>query len=662
MFRYVKLLVLALMGLVQAQVVWGAESKYVYLDQLDVRYMLQDWGTPAVNKSIMGTPLSVAGVGYSRGIGTHSISRYMLRVDGKARSISGFAGADDRNDYDSDMEFQILADRQVLWSSGILRKGMPAQPFELDLSGVDKLVLMVREAGDGIMYDHADWLDVKIETTGEVVPLRVYPESIAKDKYILTPAPSNTPRINSPKVFGVRPGNPFSYQVAATGKRPMKFTAYQLPAGLSINEETGLITGVLKQAGRYYVVVRADNEVGGDYRRIRIEVGDKIALTPPMGWNSWNSWGIRVDEQKVRDAADLMSSKLMHHGWSYINIDDGWEASSRTASGELLGNEKFPDFKGLSDYIHSKGLKFGVYSSPGSKTCGGHLGSLRHELIDAKTWANWGVDYLKYDYCYYFEEAPIPTENLIKAPYQVMRDALDRVNRDIVYCVGYGAPNVWYWGQEVGGNQWRTTRDITDEWNVVMAIGTFQDVCAHVTKPGQYNDPDMLVVGKIGGGWGTELHETLLTPDEQYSHVSLWSLLSAPLLIGCAMDDMDDFTLNLLTNDEVIAVNQDPLVSPAEKYIVENGQIWTKRLEDGSMAVGFFNIDPYYILWDKSKETSIQHRQYPMAIDLSKLGLGGNYTVRDLWRQEDIGTATGDYVAEVPYHGVKLLKFMPIEK
>lgn len=652
-----------LLGLITAlSISVSGFSKEVYLDKLDVNYMLQDWGGPVVNKSVLGTPFAVAGVKYSRGIGTHSVSRYMLKLDGKATSISGYVGADDRNDYAGDMEFKILADGKLIWSSNIMRKGMPALRFNVDLTGKKQIVLMVAEGGDGIMYDHADWLEVKIETSGEVVPQTAYPESIAKNKYILTPKPKDTPRINSPRVFGVRPGNPFLYQVAATGKRPMKFTAYQLPQGLSIDEKTGLITGVVEKPGRYYIVVRADNEQGGDFRRVTVEVGDKIALTPPMGWNSWNCWGINVDEQKVKDAADFMSRELINHGWSYINIDDGWEAKTRTKDGELLGNDKFPDFKRLSDYIHSKGLKFGIYSSPGPKTCGGYLGTYAHEAIDARTWARWGVDYLKYDYCLYSEIAPVPTENLIKDPYILMGEELKKVDRDIVYCVGYGAPNVWYWGQEAGGHQWRTTRDITDDWNVVVAIGAFQDVCAPVTKPGQYNDPDMLVVGKLGGGWGAKMHDSKLTADEQYSHMSLWSLLSSPLLIGCDMNAMDDFTLNLLTNDEVIAVNQDPLVKPAKKIVTENGQIWSKELEDGSIAVGFFHMDPYYILWDKTKETAIQNQEYDIAADWSKLGLTGEYTVRDLWKQQDIGTAKGKYATKVPYHGVKLLKLTPVKK
>ena len=178
-----------------------------------------------------------------------------------------------------------------------------------------------------------------------------------------------------------------------------------------------------------------------------------------------------------------------------------------------------------------------------------------------------GVDYLKHDYCGYLQIERDSEEKTIQEPYVVMRKALDQVDRDIVYCVGYGAPNVWNWGAEAGGNLWRTTRDITDEWNVVTAIGCFQDVCAQATAPGRYNDPDMLVVGRLGHGWGADAHESELTPDEQYAHISLWAILSAPLLIGCDMRAIDDFTLGLLTNSEVIAVNQDPLVAPAVKRL-----------------------------------------------------------------------------------------------
>jgi alpha-galactosidase len=636
-------------------------SKTIWLDKLNVSLMYQDWGTAQVNKSVLGLPLKVAGTNYQRGIGTHSISRFLVNLNGKAKSLSGSVGGDDSNDYSGNMEFQILADKKVIWQSGIMRKGMPAKAFSVNLKNVQKVALLVTEGGDGIMYDHADWLNVKFETSGEIKPESVVPEKIATDKYILTPKEKETPKINSPKVYGVRSGSPFLYTVAATGKRPIVFSAYQLPDGLSIDKETGIITGSLEKKGTYNVIVRADNELGGDFRIVRIIVGDKICLTPPMGWNSWNCWGLGVDDKKVKNAADFMSRKLINHGWTYVNIDDGWEVDKRTADNELMGNYKFPDFKGLSDYIHSKGLKFGIYSSPGPKTCGGYLASYQYEERDAQTWAKWGVDYLKYDYCSYNQIAPVPTEDLIKEPYVVMRKALDKVNRDIVYCVGYGAPNVWNWGQEAGGNFWRTTRDITDEWNVVTAIGCFQDVCAQVTKPGSYNDPDMLVVGKLGQGWGAKAHDSYLTPDEQYSHISLWCLLSAPLLIGCDMDNMDDFTLNLLTNDEVIAVDQDPLAMPSKKIITDEGQIWYKHLEDGAVAVGFFNIDPYAILWNQKDSEQIQKMKYKMTVTLSQLGLNGKYMVHDLWRQKDLGTVDNSFETEMSYHGVSFVKFVPVK-
>lgn len=631
----------------------------IFLDELDTRYMLQDWGTPQVNKSVLGGAFRVAGVDYARGIGTHSISRLLIDLEGKATSFSGWVGADDLNDFSGDMEFELIADEVLVWTSGVIRKGVPARPFAIDLRGVRKLALLVKEGGDGIMYDHADWLDARFETTGRIIPEQSVPVKIDVAKYILTPLPPAQPRINGPKVLGVRPGNPVLFAIPATGERPVRFSAEHLPEGLTLDPASGVIRGIIREAGAYNVAIRVENSKGSDVRILRIEAGDRICLTPPMGWNSWNCWGLKVDEQKVNDAADLMGRKLIQHGWSYINIDDGWEAAQRSVGGMLNGNAKFPDFRRLCGSIHDKGLKFGIYSSPGPRTCGGHLGSYGYEVKDAATWADWGVDYLKYDYCYYSQIAPVPTEELIKRPYTLMRQALDSVKRDIVYCVGFGAPNVWNWGREAGGNQWRTTRDITDEWNVVTAIGFFQDVCASAVSPGHYNDPDMLVVGRLGQGWGDKVHDSRLTADEQYTHVSLWCLQSAPLLIGCDMSEIDDFTMNLLTNDEVIAVDQDPLAMPARKLVKPEGQVWYKYLEDGSIAIGLFNVDPYFILWDKSRGESIQREKTSMTLVFSDLGLKGKYRVRDLWRQQDLGTFDGSYSTSVPYHGVQLIRLMP---
>lgn len=534
---------------------------------------VQDWGIPQINQSVVWTPLTVNGVVYERGIGAHSISRMLYDLGGKAVSVSGLVGADDNNLYAGKLQFKIIGDKKELWKSGVMQKGDPVKEFNVNLSGIDKVLLLVEECGDGIMYDHADWLNVKFVTRGEITPIPAWPKPVAKEKYILTPEAPETPRINNPLVYGARPGNPFLMTIMASGNRPMTFEASGLPAGLKLDTSTGFITGKTELRGDFKVLLKAMNEKGVAEKEITLKIGDRIALTPPMGWNSWNCWGLSVDDEKVREAARMMNEKLHAYGWTYVNIDDGWEAAERTKQGELLSNEKFPDFKGLADYIHSLGLKFGIYSSPGPTTCGDYLGSYQHEEIDARTWGRWGVDYLKYDHCGYHAVQKDSEEKTIREPYIVMRDALDKVDRDIVYCVGYGAPNVWNWAREAGGELWRTTRDITDEWNVVTAIGCFQDVCAQATAPGNYNDPDMLVVGKLGKAWREKVHESALTPDEQYSHISLWCILSAPLLIGCDMSDIDDFTLSLLTNNEVIAVNQDPLAAPATKLLTDNGQI-----------------------------------------------------------------------------------------
>ena len=634
--------------------------KEIWIDELGPSpCYVQDWGTPQINKSVVWTPLTVNGVVYQRGIGAHSIGRMLFDLGGKALSISGLAGADDNNLYAGKFQFKIIGDRKELWKSGVVKKGDPIQEFNVDLSGIDKVLLLVEECGDGIMYDHADWINVKVTTRGEVKPIPAWPKAIAKEKYILTPQSPEHPIINNPLVYGARPGNPFLWTIMATGQRPMKFEASGLPDGLKLDQTTGFITGKAKTKGEYKVLLKATNRKGSDEKEVLFKIGDEIALTPPMGWNSWNCWGLSVDDEKVRDAARMMNDKLHAYGWTYVNIDDGWEAKERTKQGEILSNEKFPNFKALTDYIHSLGLKFGIYSSPGHITCGGHVGSYQHEEIDAKTWEKWGVDYLKYDHCGYLEIQKDSEEKSIQEPYIVMRKALDKVNRDIVYCVGYGAPNVWNWGEQAGGNQWRTTRDITDEWNVVTAIGFFQDVCAPATASGKYNDPDMLVIGKLGKGWGEKVHDSYLTADEQYSHLSLWSILSAPLLIGCDMANIDDFTLNLLTNREVIAVDQDPLVAPAVKIMTENGQIWYKKLYDGSYAVGLFHVDPYFILWDQDSAEAIQNKTYKMQLDFSKLGIQGEVTVRDLWRQKDLGDFKNNFQADIPYHGVKFVKVTP---
>jgi hypothetical protein len=357
--------------------------------------------------------------------------------------------------------------------------------------------------------------------------------AILHPPYLLTPNESATPRINGATVLGVRPGSPIYYRIAATGQGALMFAANTLPASLVLDAREGVISGEAPAAGDYRIELVASNAFGKAARTLMLRVGDTLALTPPMGWNSWNAYGINVDADKVRGVAEAMiSSGLAAHGWTYINIDDGWEATKRAANGDILANAKFPDMRGLSDFLHDRGLRFGIYSSPGESTCGKFLGSHGRERQDADTYARWGIDYLKYDQCSYDLLLPKePTVADYQAPYLLMSAALAAQSRDIVYSLcQYGVADVWKWGGEVRGNSWRTTGDIEDNWRTVKEIMDAQQVSAPYARSGHWNDPDMLVVGEVG--WGDGLHPSRLTPDEQYSHISLWALLAAPLLLG----------------------------------------------------------------------------------------------------------------------------------
>ena len=465
--------------------------------------------------------------------------------------------------------------------------------------------------------------------------------------YILTPQPSKMPRINSPSVFGVRPGSPLLFKVAATGAVPLKYSAVKLPKGLSIDNNTGIISGKIESKGNYEVQLTVANKWGNATQKFTIKAGDQLALTPPMGWNSWNSWGLSVSDEKVKSSAQAIIDKgLINHGWSYINLDDGWESATRKSDGSITGNDKFPDMISLGDWLHTNGLKFGIYSSPGTKTCGGYLGTYQHEAQDAATYSNWGIDYLKYDWCSYddvFYHAKDSSLEAYQKPYKVMEAALQQQPRDIVYSLcQYGMKDVWKWGAKVNGNLWRTTGDIRDTWESMKSIGFGQAPYFPYVSPGHWNDPDMLVVGQVG--WSAKLRPTRLTPDEQYSHISLWCLLSAPLLIGADASKMDDFTLSLLTNDEVLAIDQDVLGKQAVQKIKTNDyEVWVKDLADGSKAIGLFNMNETY---------------QDVQFSLKEIGLNGNYQVRDLWRQKNEGIISSNYSSKLPPHGVTLIKLL----
>ncbi|MFX1705927.1 alpha/beta fold hydrolase [Chitinophaga sp. CC14] len=489
------------------------------------------------------------------------------------------------------------------------------------------------------------------------------------------------PHINGPRVYGARPGKAFMYTIPATGKRPMTFQVKHLPEGVTLDKNSGVISGSVKEKGDYAIELIAVNKYGRSAKTFTLVIGDKLALTPPMGWSSWYSFGRNVTLDKVIRTAEMIRNKgLQQYGWSVIEIDDPWTKQPgkedfiwtklkqkagtaysyyegpdnlpgrvgqvRNENGELIPNQYFTDIKAFPALMHKMGFKAGIYSSPGPLTCGGVAGSYGYEQTDAKFFADNGFDYLKYDWCSYGSLAKNESKAELIKPYRLMSDALQAQKRDIIHALcQYGMGNVWEWGNESGGQLWRTEGDIADNWHSVYgAIRKLADKAQYV-KPGNWNDPDILQIGVVGAQSEGEAKRNHLTPDEQKTHFSMWCMLDAPLLIGANIELLDDFTLGLITNEEVIAVNQDALGMAAglKTVLPDTVEVWSKPLEDGGTAVGLLNAG------DKAVTTT-----FPF----SAVGLEGTYAVRDLWEKKDLGLFSKEISITIPPHGIVLWKII----
>jgi alpha-galactosidase len=367
-----------------------------------------------------------------------------------------------------------------------------------------------------------------------------------------------------------------------------------------------------------------------------------VALTPPMGWNSWNFFAENVTDRDIRNAADQMvATGMKDAGYVYINIDDTWEGD-RDADGLLHSNSKFPDMKALADYVHSKGLKLGIYSSPGPKTCAGFAASLDHEAQDAQMYASWGIDYLKYDLCSFIptvmqKQAPgdkAAQMRLMIAAYKKMDDALKATGRPIVYSLcQYGWDAVWEWGPSVGANLWRTTGDIQANWNSVYSILNEQAGLAKYAGPGHWNDPDML---EVGNG--------RLTMAENRTHFSMWAMLAAPLLAGNDLPNMKPEVKAILTNRDVIAIDQDRLGHEATRAYSEGEvDVWMRHLEGGALAIAVVNAG------------SERYSTHPFHLDLARLGLHGPLKAKNLWTGEEM-TLTDRMPLEIGTHDILLVR------
>jgi alpha-galactosidase len=477
---------------------------------------------------------------------------------------------------------------------------------------------------------------------------------------IRTPPAPATPRINGPSVFGVRPKHPLLYHIPVTGDRPMEYAADSLPAGLTLDTKSGDITGELDQPGEYRVRLQAKNSLGTDQKEWQIIVGETVALTPPMGWNSWNHFKGAVSQALVLQTARAMvDSGLINHGWTYINIDDTWQGERGGPFHALQGNKKFPDLKQLCDQVHALGLKLGIYSTPWTTSYAAYPGgsaenaagdwtkpvmkksAVNRKILpwaigrysfarnDARQFAAWGIDYLKYDW--YPIAVPETRE---------MAEALRASGRDIVYSLSNNLKPADAPAVTPLANCWRTTGDISANWHSMSSHGFGQVSWRPFSGPGHWNDPDMLEIGT------RENKQPGLTPDEEYTHMTLWCLVCSPLLLGNDLTHMSPFTLNLLENDEVIAVNQDALGDQAVAVAsVGDTRVYAKKMADGSQAVGLFNLDDQAVA--------------NVTVKWSDLHLEGAATVRDLWRQKNLGQFTNEFTLPVAPHSAELVKITP---
>ena len=670
----------------------------VYVDEFDLSGATCGLGMRMqAKKSVGGNALTVGGRTYGRGFGTRPESAVMFRANGRVAAFDAHVAIDDEaKDVASDKSygkptarFKVWADGRVVWDSGNVKLGQKPVAAHADLSGAKEIVLETTGGSAWTAYEasHSDWLDARFACDDGAVLDTVRDSSLTEQLGILTPPECAKPSINGADIWGVRPGRPVIFRVATSGERPMRFSAKGLPPGVTLDEK-GVLRGVApEKPGDYDIEVSAENAHGRATRTIRLSVGETIALTPPMGWNSWNTLCYRLTQEKAMSAAKALDeSGLADHGWSYVNLDDWWEMNNsgaprvelrkndfggrddvtgpaRDAEGRILPNRSFPDMKGLTDYIHSLGLKAGIYSSPGPLTCGKCEGSYAHELQDAASRAEWGFDYIKYDWCSYsgifvketgrkhadknaMEDMSL-REAYIK-PYRLMGECLRKQNRDIVYSFcQYGMAHTEQWGDKVGGQCWRSYGDLKDAWAWMEEEIEGRIHAEHwkYNRPGWWADPDMLIVGQQYS-FGSD-HPTYLTPNEQYTHISLWAMVGSPLLIGCDLMGMDDFTKSLLVNDEVIAVSQDRLGRTARRIRHTDAEsVWTRPLTKNFTAVALVNRYPF------ARE---------IKVPFAELGLEGECWVKDLWRQKCEGKHSGFYVATVPPHATKLVKMRPVD-
>jgi alpha-galactosidase len=639
----------------------------VWLDSLSMGAILTMGNAPKPGKSVWGHPIDLTGVDYVHGVAMQGVSEMNINLHGDATQFQSVVGIDNEVTHDGAVDFSVLVDGKTVFDSGKMVGQQAPQFVTVDLTGAKTLTLHVVDSRPDDSYgDNADWAGaiIRLAPDATIQPAAVTLPQIGE--YPVWDAEDAQPQIHGPRTVGASPNRPFLFLIPASGRAPLHYTATDLPPGLTLDPTTGILSGKITAPGTFSTHITVSNDAGRATETLTVICGpNKLAQTPPMGWTSLGIDGDAVTDAQVRAAADnLVASGLAAHGYRYVVLGDSWEGA-RDASGALHPNSRFPDMKALADYIHSKGLLFGLSSSSTAQTCSGFVGSLGHEKQDAETFAGWGVDYLAYDWC------PTPVMNVVadttmnlkpketskevQVGFAAMGDALAQTNRDMVYAVNLTVPaqNSWNlpymnpdpstWAAKVGANSLVTDSGIYENLRQLVPFTVTRTQDATNNGVGHWGGFGLLAVGRSGypaPRW------TRLTPSEQMTQMSLWCLFSTPLFVSCDLAQLNPNLLShettaVLTNDEALAVDQDPLAAPPTLLNNAFGQSsWMKPLTDGRVAVVVVN------------NTDQTHQD---QIAWSDLKLAGSQPVRDLWKHQDLGEFAETFEADVPANGVLFL-------
>ena len=674
----------------------------VLLSELDLSKAVQGFGKPQADRSVDGHPLTLHGQTFAHGFGTHSPGILVIDLRGGTRRFTATVGIDDEvPDGKGSANFEVLGDKnKLLWQSGIQRKGQIPQTVDLDLTGVHQIILRVTTGGDGFEYDHADWADARFTVTG-LSPRTLEWKPSGIQPTIAMPITIPAPHIHPPAVVGFRTGTPLLWTLPVTGERPMKFVAKGLPNGLTLNPTTGIISGTVAKDGEYPVQVTVQNEEGKDARTIHLLAGQSVAATPPMGWNSYDAFGDSVTEDETLANARYVQLHLLPYGWDTVVVDYRWYDASphannsqtkafapltMDANGRLLpAPNRFPSaavevgghgFKALAEKVHAMGMKFGIHIMRGiprnavvanlliegstytaseaantQDTCpwcpdmygvrGATPAGRAYYASLFRLYASWGVDIVKMD----DTSSPYHTDEI-----EAVHSAIGRCGRSLVYSLSPGETPIEQ-GKHVAGhaNMWRGLGDLWDNWNDLNHAFEVGARWPAFVGRGHWPDPDMLPLGRLSvsnRSVGTD-RQSKFTKPEQMTLMSLWSLLPAPLMVGADLPANDPWTLALLTNPDVLAVDQDSLGAAGRPiFSKDEWQVWAKEMADGSRAIGLFNRSDF-------DET--------LTVTAADLGLSGRYTFRDLWQRKDLGDFPGQLTTTVPAHGVALFQFQPVK-